>query len=104
MTHNAKIALNPLPWVLTEKGFELSVPVLRQAFSEIASPPFRAIGQNFEPVGIAVVGCGNISEKYPKNLVRFSIRNAQGPDNETSWFRSARSGCEKQISKTQIGK
>jgi inosose dehydratase len=43
MTGNAKIALNPLPWVLTEKGFELSVPVLRQAFSEIATTPFRAI-------------------------------------------------------------
>jgi inosose dehydratase len=43
MTSNAKIALNPLPWVLTEKGFELSVPVLRQAFSEIAATPFKAI-------------------------------------------------------------
>jgi inosose dehydratase len=43
MTSNAKIALNPLPWVLTEKGFELSVPVLRQAFSEIATTPFKAI-------------------------------------------------------------
>ncbi len=37
MTSHAKIALNPLPWVLTERGFELSVPVLRQAFSEIAT-------------------------------------------------------------------
>ena len=43
MTNNAKIALNPLPWVLTPKGFELSVPVLRQAFSEIATTPFKAI-------------------------------------------------------------
>jgi inosose dehydratase len=43
MTSNAKIALNPLPWVLTEKGFNLSVPVLRQAFSEIATTPFKAI-------------------------------------------------------------
>jgi inosose dehydratase len=43
MTNNAKIALNPLPWVLTAKGFELSVPVLRQAFSEIATTPFKAI-------------------------------------------------------------
>lgn len=40
---NAKIALNPLPWVLTERGFELSVPVLRRAFSEIATTPFKAI-------------------------------------------------------------
>ena len=43
MTSNAKIALNPLPWVLTEKGFELSIPILRQAFSEIATTPFKAI-------------------------------------------------------------
>jgi inosose dehydratase len=40
---NTKIALNPLPWVLTAKGFELSIPVLRQAFSEIATTPFKAI-------------------------------------------------------------
>jgi inosose dehydratase len=43
MTNNAKIALNPLPWVLTERGFDLSVPVLRQAFSEIVTTPFKAI-------------------------------------------------------------
>jgi len=43
MTSHAKIALNPLPWVLTERGFELSVPVLRQAFSEIATTSFKAI-------------------------------------------------------------
>ena len=43
MTSHAKIALNPLPWVLTERGFDLSVAVLRQAFSEIASTPFKAI-------------------------------------------------------------
>ena len=43
MTSHAKIALNPLPWVLTERGFELSVPILRQAFSEIATTPFKAI-------------------------------------------------------------
>jgi inosose dehydratase len=43
MTSHAKIALNPLPWVLTERGFDLSVPVLRQAFSEIAGTPFKAI-------------------------------------------------------------
>jgi inosose dehydratase len=43
MTSHAKIALNPLPWVLTERGFDLSVPVLRQAFSEIATTPFKAI-------------------------------------------------------------
>ena len=40
----AKISLNPLPWVLTENGFDqLSVPVLRNAFSEIQTTPFKAI-------------------------------------------------------------
>ena len=42
MTGNAKIALNPLPWALTNMGFELSVPGLRQA-PEIATTPFKAI-------------------------------------------------------------
>ena len=27
--------------------------------------------KNFDPVGIAVVGCGNISDQYLTNLVRF---------------------------------
>jgi inosose dehydratase len=44
MPSKAKISLNPLPWVLTENGFnQLSVPVLRQAFSEIQTTPFKAI-------------------------------------------------------------
>jgi inosose dehydratase len=43
MLANIKIGLNPLPWVLTPSGFDLSVPVLRTAFSEIATTPFRAI-------------------------------------------------------------
>jgi inosose dehydratase len=51
MTNNAKIALNPLPWVLTERGFELSVPILRQAFSEIATTPFKAIHAD-PPAGV----------------------------------------------------
>jgi hypothetical protein len=29
---NIKIGPNPLPWVLTPAGFDLSVPVLRTAF------------------------------------------------------------------------
>src|SRR4029450_10651724 len=40
---NLKIGLNPLPWVLTPSGFDLSEPVLRTAFSEIATTQFRAI-------------------------------------------------------------
>jgi inosose dehydratase len=43
MLANLKIGLNPLPWVLTPSGFDLSVPVLQTAFSEIATTPFRAI-------------------------------------------------------------
>jgi sugar phosphate isomerase/epimerase len=43
MLANLKIGLNPLPWVLTPSGFDLSVPVPRPAFSEIATTPFRAI-------------------------------------------------------------
>ena len=29
------------------------------------------MSNTFEPVGIAVVGCGNISDQYLTNLVRF---------------------------------
>lgn len=29
------------------------------------------MSNNFEPVGVAVVGCGNISDQYLRNLVRF---------------------------------
>ena len=29
------------------------------------------MSNNFEPIGIAVVGCGNISDQYLTNLVRF---------------------------------
>jgi inosose dehydratase len=43
MNSQRKFALNPLPWVLTPKGFELSVPILREAFAEIATTPFKAI-------------------------------------------------------------
>jgi inosose dehydratase len=48
MPRNIKIGLNPLPWVLTPAGFDLSVPVLRTAFGEIATTPsaqFRRIHQ-----------------------------------------------------------
>ena len=52
MTSHAKIALNPLPWVLTARGFDLSVPVLRNAFTEIATTPFKAI-QADPPAGLS---------------------------------------------------
>jgi hypothetical protein len=48
MLADLKIGLNPLPWVLAS-GFDLSVPVLRTAFSEIATTPFRAIKADPQP-------------------------------------------------------
>ena len=38
-----RVGLNPLPWVLTAEGFTLSVPVLQEAFTQIATTPFRGI-------------------------------------------------------------
>ena len=38
-----RVGLNPLPWVLTPNGFELSVSVLRDAFGEISQTPFIGI-------------------------------------------------------------
>ena len=32
-----RVGLNPLPWVLTPTGFDLSVPILNTAFAEIAT-------------------------------------------------------------------
>ena len=29
------------------------------------------MNKNLDPVGIAVIGCGNISDQYLQNLVRF---------------------------------
>ena len=63
MTGNAKIALNPLPWVLTAKGFELSVPVLRQAFSEIATTPFQAV-QADPPAGMTAAQYRTLLSEY----------------------------------------
>jgi inosose dehydratase len=49
MLANLKIGLNPPPWVLTPSGFDLSVPVLRTAFSEIATTPFGASLMGWAP-------------------------------------------------------
>ena len=70
MTGNAKIALNPLPWVLTAKGFELSVPVLRQAFSEIATTPFQAV--QADPPG------GMTAAQYRTLLSEYGLSPAPG--------------------------
>ncbi|WP_427885529.1 sugar phosphate isomerase/epimerase family protein [Kribbella sp. GL6] len=52
---NFRVGLNPLPWVLTPAGFDLSIPVLKQAFSEIATTPFRGIHAD-PPAGLDVSG------------------------------------------------
>jgi inosose dehydratase len=70
MPSKAKISLNPLPWVLTSKGFELSVPVLRDAFSEIKSTPFKAIHAD-PPAGQSAV-------EYRALLAEYGLAPAPG--------------------------
>lgn len=70
MPAQAKISLNPLPWVLTADGFNLSVPVLRQAFSEIQTTPFTAI--HADPV------LGQTSVEYRELLAEYGLRPAPG--------------------------
>jgi inosose dehydratase len=50
-----RVGLNPLPWVLTPAGFDLSVPVLNGAFAEIATTPFRGIHAD-PPGGLDATG------------------------------------------------
>ncbi|MGZ0152880.1 sugar phosphate isomerase/epimerase family protein [Kribbella sp. WER1] len=50
-----RVGLNPLPWVLTPAGFDLSVPVLDGAFAEIATTPFRGIHAD-PPAGLDAAG------------------------------------------------
>jgi inosose dehydratase len=40
---SARIGVNPLPWVLTARGLDLTVPALRTAFAEIATTGFAAV-------------------------------------------------------------
>jgi len=70
MPRSIKIGLNPLPWVLTPAGFDLSIPVLRTAFGEIATTPFRAI-QADPPAGL------NAAE-YSQLLAEFGLEPAPG--------------------------
>jgi inosose dehydratase len=70
MLANLKIGLNPLPWVLTPSGFDLSVPVLRRAFSEIATTSFRAIKAD-PPAGM------NAAE-YRQLLNEYGLQHAPG--------------------------
>ena len=70
MPRNIKIGLNPLPWVLTPAGFDLSVPVPRTGIGEIAITPFRAI-QADPPAGL------NAAE-YRQLLAEFGLEPAPG--------------------------
>lgn len=70
MPPRARIALNPLPWVLTGDGFELTVPVLRRAFNEIRTTPFRAI--HADPVQ------GQSPSEYRALLAEYGLRPAPG--------------------------
>ena len=66
----AKIGLNPLPWVSTASGFELTLPVLRKAFSEIRTTPFKAI--HADPVA------GQTAGEYRQLLAEYGLVPAPG--------------------------
>jgi inosose dehydratase len=70
MLANLKIGLNPLPWVLTPSGFDLSAPVLRTAFSEIATTPFGAIHAD-PPAGMSAA-------EYCQLLAEYGLQPAPG--------------------------
>lgn len=65
-----RVGLNPLPWVLTPNGFELSVPVLRDAFGEISQTPFLGIHAD-PPADLDADG-------YRKLLTEFGLVPAPG--------------------------
>ncbi|NUS00053.1 MAG: TIM barrel protein, partial [Kribbellaceae bacterium] len=65
-----RVGLNPLPWVLTPQGFELSVPILRGAFAEIATTPFRGIHAD-PPAELDAAG-------YRSLLTEFGLEPAPG--------------------------
>lgn len=58
-----RVGLNPLPWVLTPEGFNLSVPVLRTAFAEIATTPFKGIHAD-PPPGLDTAGYRALLDEY----------------------------------------
>ena len=67
---NYRVGLNPLPWVLTANGFDLSVPVLQAAFAEIATTPFTGIHAD-PPADLDAAG-------YADLLAGFGLRPAPG--------------------------
>jgi inosose dehydratase len=58
-----RVGLNPLPWVLTPEGFNLTVPVLRTAFAEIATTPFKGIHAD-PPPGLDAAGYRALLDDY----------------------------------------
>jgi inosose dehydratase len=60
---NFRVGLNPLPWVLTASGFELSVPVLQNAFGEIRRTPFRGIHAD-PPAELDADGYARLLEEF----------------------------------------
>jgi inosose dehydratase len=58
-----RVGLNPLPWVLTPAGFDLSVPVLRNAFAEIATTPFTGIHAD-PPAELNAAGYRDLLDEY----------------------------------------
>ena len=60
---NFRVGLNPLPWVLTASGFDLSVPILRDAFGEIRRTPFRGIHAD-PPAGLDADGYARLLEEF----------------------------------------
>lgn len=67
---NYRVGLNPLPWVLTANGFDLSVPVLRRTFAEVATTPFTGIHAD-PPADLDPAG-------YAALLSEFGLRPAPG--------------------------
>lgn len=58
-----RVGLNPLPWVLTLDGFNLTVPVLRNAFAEIATTPFKAVHAD-PPPDLTPAGYRNLLAEF----------------------------------------
>ncbi|TDO46671.1 inosose dehydratase [Kribbella sp. VKM Ac-2527] len=65
-----RVGLNPLPWVLTPDSFDLSLPVLRTAFSQIETTPFKGIHAD-PPAELDVAG-------YRSLLAEFGLEPAPG--------------------------
>ena len=65
-----RVGLNPLPWVLTHNGLDLTETVLRSAFAEIAMTSFRAIHAD-PPASLD-------ASSYRRLLAEYGLRPAPG--------------------------